>query len=141
MASLSALPALNEGFFEALILIVAPVRGLRPVRAARLRERNVPKPTSATLSPFFNAFVITSMTASTARPASALLSSAESATAETNSPLFMLCLSQKDIGERSPLDNRNHAKHVQAKTGLLAGFVAPRLLHRAGSGTREGRRE
>jgi len=33
---LSSLPARNLGTFAALILIVAPVRGLRPCRAVRL---------------------------------------------------------------------------------------------------------
>ena len=38
-ASLRPLPALNFGVFDAAILIVSPVRGLRPVDAARLRVR------------------------------------------------------------------------------------------------------
>jgi len=42
----SALPALNLATFLALILIVAPVCGLRPVRAARLLTENEPKPDS-----------------------------------------------------------------------------------------------
>src|SRR6185437_13960473 len=57
-ASFSALPALNAGTFDALILMVTPVRGLRPVRAARLRTTKVPKPTSETSSPFFSARLI-----------------------------------------------------------------------------------
>ena len=35
-ASFSALPGVKRGTLAALILISAPVRGLRPVRAARL---------------------------------------------------------------------------------------------------------
>ena len=84
------LPALNAGFIDAATLIVSPVRGLRPSRAARLRTANVPKPTTVTVSPFFRALVIAAMTASTARPASAFVSSAPSATASINSALFML---------------------------------------------------
>lgn len=57
-ASFSALPALNAGTFDALILMVWPVRGLRPERAARLRTTKVPKPTSDTSSPFFSARLI-----------------------------------------------------------------------------------
>lgn len=53
-------PALNAGALEALIFSGAPVAGLRPLRAARLRTSNVPKPTSATLSPFLSVAVITS---------------------------------------------------------------------------------
>ena len=58
-ASFSALPALNAGFIDAATLIVSPVRGLRPSRAARLRTWNVPKPTTVTVSPFFTALVST----------------------------------------------------------------------------------
>src|SRR5690606_16342402 len=88
-ASLSALPALKPGFIEAAILISSPVRGLRPVRAARLRTSKVPKPTRVTLSPFFRALVMVAMTASTARPASARDRSAAPATASMNSALFI----------------------------------------------------
>ena len=48
-----SLPALNFGTFLALILIVAPVCGLRPFLAARLETEKVPNPTSVTVSPFF----------------------------------------------------------------------------------------
>ena len=51
-ASFNALPGRNLGTLAALILIAAPVRGLRPVRAARLPTAKVPKPTSETESPF-----------------------------------------------------------------------------------------
>src|SRR5581483_10450716 len=71
-ASFSALPALNAGTFDALILMFSPVRGLRPVRAERLRTTKVPKPTSDTSSPFFSALRMISVVASSARPASAL---------------------------------------------------------------------
>ena len=47
-------------------MISAPVRGLRPVVAARLATENVPKPTRRTSSPFFNALVTDATNASTA---------------------------------------------------------------------------
>jgi hypothetical protein len=37
--------------------MVSPVRGLRPVRAARLPTANVPKPTSDTVPPLFEGFL------------------------------------------------------------------------------------
>ena len=43
-ASLNALPAENFAVLAAGILISAPVAGLRPTRAARLPDLNVPKP-------------------------------------------------------------------------------------------------
>ena len=46
---------MNLGTLAALILIVSPVWGLRPVRAFRLLTLNVPKPVSVSLSPFFKA--------------------------------------------------------------------------------------
>ncbi len=39
-------PALKRTDFEALILMASPVRGLRPLRAARLETLKVPKPAS-----------------------------------------------------------------------------------------------
>jgi len=72
-AVFSAVPALNAGALDALILIGAPVAGLRPLRAARLRTSNVPNPTSATLSPFLSVAVMTSISAAILRSASALL--------------------------------------------------------------------
>ena len=50
-ASLRTLPAVNPGRRAAAILISSPVRGLRPVRAARLFTLKVPKPTKVTVSP------------------------------------------------------------------------------------------
>src|SRR5690606_15838618 len=64
-ASLRPLPALKAGALEAFTWMVSPVWGLRAVRAARLRTSKVPKPVRDTLSPFFKASVMASMTAST----------------------------------------------------------------------------
>ena len=50
-ASLNCLPATNFGWTEAGIWIVAPVAGLRPVRASRLADLKVPKPTKEISSP------------------------------------------------------------------------------------------
>src|SRR5690606_37644365 len=62
---LRPLPALKAGALEAFTWMVSPVWGLRAVRAARLRTSKVPKPVRDTLSPFFKASVMASMTAST----------------------------------------------------------------------------
>src|SRR5918912_4472599 len=87
-ASLRALPGRNLGTFAALILIVAPVRGLRPLRAARLLTLNVPKPTSDTLLFFFSVVFTPPMTASSARVAAAFEMSACLAMCSINSDLF-----------------------------------------------------
>jgi hypothetical protein len=50
-ASLTAFAGVNDSFLEAAILIVAPVAGLRPSRAARLVTLNLPKPLSEISSP------------------------------------------------------------------------------------------
>ena len=62
-AAFSVAPALNAGALDALILMGAPVDGLRPLRAARFLTSNVPKPTKATLSPFFKVAVMMSISA------------------------------------------------------------------------------
>jgi len=62
-AALSVAPALNAGALLALIFIAAPVDGLRPARAARFLTSKVPKPTRATLSPFFRVAVMMSISA------------------------------------------------------------------------------
>src|SRR5690606_15394062 len=87
--SLRPLPALNFGCVEALMVIGAPVRGLRPVEALRLVTEKVPNPTSRTSSPFDNALVIVSNTPSTALVASLRESPLASATAPISSFLFM----------------------------------------------------
>ena len=69
--SLSALPALNLGCFEALICIASPVRGLRPVVALRCATEKVPKPTRRTSFPLCKDPVILLKTLSTAFVASA----------------------------------------------------------------------
>src|ERR1700712_385239 len=87
-ASLRALPGRNFGTLAALILIVAPVRGFRPLRAARLPTLNVPKPTSDTVLFFFSVVFTPPITASKARDAAALEMSACLAMCSINSDLF-----------------------------------------------------
>ena len=48
---LNAVPALNFGTTVFLILTLSPVRGLRPIRAARATRWKVPKPVMPTLPP------------------------------------------------------------------------------------------
>jgi hypothetical protein len=88
--ALSAAPALNAGAFEALIFRGAPVAGLRPLRAARLRTSNVRNPTRAMLSPFLRVVVIISISAAKLRSASALVLPVLSASASISSLRFML---------------------------------------------------
>ncbi len=70
------------------MLIAVPVRGLRPVRAARVPTVKVPKPTSETVPPFLSVFLTASIVASKARAAAALGMSALFAMCSINSVLF-----------------------------------------------------
>lgn len=76
---LSALPTEKRTDLEALILILAPVFGLRPSRALRVAILNVPKPINWTASPFLRAPAMESTTASTACSAAAFVVSLPSA--------------------------------------------------------------
>ena len=88
-ASFKSLPALKVGRFDAGILIFSPVRGLRPVVAARFDTENVPKPTRRTSSPFFKVPLMLDNTASRASCAFVFDRSACLATASIRSDLFM----------------------------------------------------
>src|SRR5512139_1608046 len=88
-AVLKPAPAVKRGTVEAATLITAPVCGLRPVRAARLDDLKVPKPTRVTVSPLATALTTAARIASSAFPADALLMSASAAAASINSDLFM----------------------------------------------------
>src|SRR5690606_29992067 len=89
--SLSSLPILKRTFLLALMVIVAPVAGLRPLRAARLETLKLPKPGTCTRSPFLSAFEIASIAASNASPAAFLVSpSTESAMCSTMSALLAI---------------------------------------------------
>ena len=76
------------GTFAALILIASPVRGLRPVRAARLPTAKVPKPTKETDPPFLSVVFTAPMVDSNARVAAALEISACFAMCSISSVLF-----------------------------------------------------
>ena len=84
-AVLKVAPAVKRGTVEAAILMAAPVAGLRPVRAARLEDLKVPKPTRVTVSPLATALTIVSIVAFRARSASALVSSEDLAMASISS--------------------------------------------------------
>ena len=68
-AFLRSAPGVNLATRRAAILMVAPVCGLRPLRALRCEMENVPKPMRATRSPFFRAEVMLSTVVSTAAEA------------------------------------------------------------------------
>src|SRR4051812_43043727 len=72
----SAFPAVKRTTRRALILIGAPVCGLRAVRAFRCDVLNVPKPTKVIESPFLSALVMPVKNESTAAAALLLLSAA-----------------------------------------------------------------
>ncbi len=95
IASFNALPARNLGTLAALILIAAPVWGLRPVRAARLPTAKVPNPTRVTDPPFLSVVLIPPITASSARPAAAFDTSA----------CFAMCSIISDLFTSTPLSN------------------------------------
>ena len=88
-AALSVAPALKAGTLEAPIFSSSPVLGLRPVRAARLRTSNVPKPTNDRDSPVFRVSEMMSSIAPKPRSASALLQPVLVANSSTSSFLFM----------------------------------------------------
>src|SRR5580700_4373422 len=87
-ACLSPLPAVNRGTRRFGILIGAPVRGLRAVRALRFEILKVPKPTNDTGSPFFSDLVMLSISESIAAAAAALVMPVSLAILATTSCLF-----------------------------------------------------
>lgn len=87
--SLSALPALNAGVFEAAISMLSPVLGLRPCRAARVLAVKLPKPAMETCSPRASASAMAAKTALTARFAVAPGMAVSAATRDDRSALFM----------------------------------------------------
>jgi hypothetical protein len=105
--SFSPRPALKPTVVRSGILISVPVRGLRPVRAERVRRVNFPKPgmdsdpaacTASEMAPD-----AVSKIASTTRAAAALVSSALSATMSTKSDLFMCPLSRSAVFAARPV--------------------------------------
>src|SRR5207247_6874304 len=61
-ASLNAFSGVIRAFFDALIWMVSPVAGLRPMCACRSTLANLAKPEMATCSPLATVPVITSVT-------------------------------------------------------------------------------
>src|SRR6185369_5256547 len=86
-------PAVKRGTRLAAMVIVSPVRGLRPSRAPRLATWNLPKPVKLTSSPALSESSIELMTASTALPASFLLRPLFAATLSTNSAFVVMTYS------------------------------------------------
>src|SRR5947199_8784326 len=89
-AFLSSAPGVNFATLRAAILIVAPVCGLRPLRAFLWDTEKVPKPISATRSPFFRAAVMLSTVVSIADAAWVLLIWQPAAIRSTRSALFIV---------------------------------------------------
>jgi hypothetical protein len=81
--------ALKTGTFLAGIWTLAPVLGLRPVRALRVFTLKVPKPAMDTFPFCFKVWVISPTMVVTARPAAALLILAALATFSINTTLFI----------------------------------------------------
>src|SRR5438067_5984390 len=96
-ASFRAFPGRNLGTLAALILIAAPVRGLRPLRAARLPTAKVPNPTSDTAPPFLSVVFTAPIIDSSARVAAALEISACLAMCSISSVLFTGPLVEKIV--------------------------------------------
>jgi hypothetical protein len=121
-------PALKATVVRSGMVISAPVRGLRPVRAARVRLVNFPNPGIDSAPAACTASAIApdavSKIASTTRAAAALVSSALSATASMNSPLVMFGSPSGAVVRRGPsAPNTHDAKTVP----LLLGRIWNRL--------------
>src|SRR5205085_1351766 len=82
-------PAVNRGTRLAAIVMLSPVRGLRPSRAPRSATWNFPNPVKFTSSPLFSESSMVLMTALTALSASFLDRPLVDATLSTNSDFVM----------------------------------------------------
>ena len=91
-ASRSPLPARNDTDRDAGTATLAPVAGLRPLRAGRSFAANAPNPESRTASPRASAPATASSAALTAASAAAGDSPVSSATCRTSSDRFIPCL-------------------------------------------------
>src|SRR3977135_41925 len=99
-AFFSSAPAENFATFRAAILMVAPVCGLRPLRAFLCETENVPKPINATRSPFLKAEVMLSTLVSIAVDAWALLISQLDAIRSIRSALFIFSPGRFPLSQR-----------------------------------------
>src|SRR6266571_8191213 len=111
-AFLSSAPAENFATLRAAILIVAPVCGLRPLRAFLWDTEKVPKPIRATRSPLRRAAVMLSTAVSMAVVACALLISQAPEILSTRSALFIRFSSQVSL----------HAQPITAENWLWMGW-------------------
>src|SRR5579864_446900 len=111
-AFFSSAPGVNFATFRAAILMVAPVCGLRPLRAFLCDTEKVPNPIRATRSPFFSADVMLSTAVSIAVVACALLISHAPAILSTRSALFIV----------SPRRSRSSPAHAGKKHVCVLGW-------------------
>ena len=88
-ASLRALAARNFGTRIAGTSMASPVRGLRAVRALRILAEKIPRPAIDTSLPSLRVSTIELIRVSTARSASALVTSSDSCTLLMRSALFI----------------------------------------------------
>src|SRR6266700_3442049 len=125
-AFFNSAPGLNFATRRAAILIVAPVCGLRPLRAFLCETENVPNPIRATRSPFFNALVMLSTLVSMALAAWVLLMPAPAAMRSIKSALFIVA-----PGEGFLLFSKRHCRSqsfaVWRRT-LVCGGNLPQLF-------------
>jgi hypothetical protein len=115
MAFFKSAPGVNRATLRAAILMVAPVCGLRPLRALRDATANVPNPIKATRSPFFNAWVMLSTVVSIAEAACVLVSPHPAAILSTKSPLFISLSPPRSSGagtvcKRPKARDRSHSR-------------------------------
>src|SRR5450631_992761 len=102
----NCVPALNFGTAVFLILTLAPVRGLRPIRAARATFSKVPKPVMPTFSPLATVRMMMSRTSWTAE-AAAFLPPRRLSRASISSPLFTSSPPEEKV-------HRAHARRIWA---------------------------
>src|SRR5581483_770648 len=112
-AFFSSAPGVNFATLRAAILMVAPVCGLRPLRALRCETENVPKPISATRSPFFRAPVMLSTVVSIALAAWVLLMPQPAAMRSMRSALFIVAPGEVPFSQRQRLQTPYDGSRVR----------------------------
>src|SRR5690606_17553133 len=124
-AALKPAPGTNFGTFIAAIFTASPVLGLKPVRAARVTWRKVPRPTKLAVSPFLTAATMDEKTVSRMRAAAAFERSCSAASFSTSSMRFM--------GERllgacngmTPADDTEPAADIRPFRASHAAAISP----------------
>src|SRR3989344_210935 len=119
--ALNFAPGTNLGTVDAGIFRAAPVAGFLPVRAARLADLNVPKPTSCTALPFFTAVWMVSISVSRTALAAALDRSFLEARISMSSARFIgkVSVGSEDswfISDRKPGGGGSARGHTAAST-------------------------